>query len=426
LAALAVLALEAGLVSAQAPGHATAAPADATSAPPATNTPAFDHGSAAGASAASSDTLQFSAEYLLWRERGSVPAGLRGVFVGSGFDADSLLGSLPQTSWRSGFRIFADYVPADDSCPVFELGGFFFEHSGGAFNATVVSHPAVAPARVPAALILQPVINGVIDVADSRGIVDTPIPGPNGSVDLDPADMLTSHIQGTSKRELWGLEANVRSRTCAFGCVHFAGLLGFRNVNLKEKLDVRGDFTFAEPGAGGDADEAPNNPENGHTNIMHTFDHIDVRNNFYGGQIGVTCETFLCERIVLSGFAKLAIGGNVEKVTQSGLTTLDATTIEAFAGGPFVPRPTTVLPGGLFTAQIPGGLVTHATHLAVMPDLNVNLGYLVTPNVQAYVGYNYMFLSNVSRLGSQALGFGGTGQSHLELHGFDVGLEFRF
>jgi hypothetical protein len=383
-------------------------------------------GGAWSAPAAPEDHFRASAEYLLWSLRGGVPADLRGVTAGAGIDSGSLLSTLPLNSWRSGVRGFVSFAPADDCWPVFELGGFALENLHGSFDASVTTHPAANPAGVPAALMLGPVVNGVIVVPDSHGIVDSPIPGPNGSVDLDESDTLTTHLRGTSQRELWGLEANLHSRPCYFGCLRFDGLVGFRYVTLREKLNVQGDYTFREPPAGGDADETDTNPEDNHTNVMHTFDSIEIRNNFYGGQIGTSFEARVCDCIVISGFAKFAAGGNSEKVTMRGVTVLDATTIETNAGGPFVPRPTTVLPGGLFTPQVPGGTVTRTTHLSVLPDLNINVGYQITPYLQAYVGYNYMFLSNVARLGTQSLVFGNSTQDHLSLHGVDIGVQFRY
>src|SRR5262249_26437812 len=147
-------------------------------------------------------------------------------------------------------------------------------------------------------------------------------------------------------------------------------------------------------------------------------------NNFYGGQIGASFEAWVCNCIVISGFAKVALGGNWEEVRQVGSTTLDTTTIETNAGGPFLPPPPPRPPRGLVTAPVPGRLAPPPSHISVIPDLNINVGYAITPNVQAYVGYNYMYVSNVARLGNQSVA--GAGQGHLNLHGADLGVQFRY
>jgi hypothetical protein len=159
---------------------------------------------------------------------------------------------------------------------------------------------------------------------------------------------------------------------------------------------------------------------------MHTIDNVEVRNNYYAGQVGASFEAYVCDRLFFSGFAKVAVGGNREYASLSGSTVLDATTIETHAGGPFVPRPTTMLPGGLFTPQVAGGIVSRTTRLAIMPELNISVGYQIAPCIQAYVGYNYLYLSSAARLGNQSLAIGPASASHLSLNGVDFGVQFRY
>jgi Putative beta barrel porin-7 (BBP7) len=378
----------------------------------------------AHARSAFDSTFVVSAEYLLWTVRGGVPPEVSAVLTNDQTDGNSLVHSLHLNGWESGARVFVRWAPSGDCWFSCEVGGFFLADTRGSFDAAVLSHPAASPTLVPASLILHPVINGVIDVPNSRGIVDTPIPGPDGEVDLDPSDMLVSHLHGTAQRQLWGLEANLRSRALYLGAMRFDCLAGFRNLNLREKLSVQGDFTFSEPLV--DQDEGPNNPEDGHTNVMHTFDSVDVRNNFYGGQVGFSFETIVCKGLTVSGFAKIALGGNSEYIQQVGSTLMDATTIETNAGGPFIPRPSTLLPGGLFTPQNVGGTSNHSSHFSVLPELNINVGYQMTNHLQGYVGFNYLYMSNVARIGSLSPDASASNQGHLETYGVDFGLQLRF
>jgi hypothetical protein len=380
----------------------------------------------AGAAVEADTRLRASAEYLLWRVRGGVPDAVRSVFSAGGINPNNFDGPLLMDRWRSGFRSFITYSP-DECWPALEVGGFILQNNNGFIDATVETHPGDHPERVPGPLFLQPVIGGVIDVPHSRGVVDVPIPGPDGQVDLDPSDVLRSHLRATARRnDLWGMEANIRSRPWFYGGLRLEGLTGFRYVSLRESLTVQGDFSAIEPPAGGDQDESPDNPEDNHTNTMHTLDQIAVRNNFYGGQFGVAWEWCLWQHLLVSGWFKLAVGENTERITQSGSTLLDATTIETNAGGPFIPRPTTVLPGGLFTPATASGTVIHKTRVAWIPDVNVNVGYLITPAVQVYVGYNYLHMSDVARISGPALSGTAFNQGHLELHGLDFGMQLRF
>jgi hypothetical protein len=416
-----VLLLDAGLALAEGPGQPLAPPPDGPLAGGCAGG-SCANGSCAGANGAvPTDTFRVSAEYLLWTIRGGVPADLGNVLNGSGVDTGSVLNSLPLTSWRSGVRGFISYTPGADWWPGVEIGGFWLENNNGNFDATVTTHPDANPSAIPNALVLHPVVNGAILVPDSRGIVDTPL-----LADLDMSDTLTSHLRGTSSRKFWGLEANLLSGGCCFGGLRLNALAGFRYLTLRERLTVQGDFVFAEAPAGGDPDETPENPEDSRTNTMHTFDSVEVRNNLYGGQIGASFEAWMCDSFVISGFAKFALLGNWEQVALSGTTIQDAALIEPFVGATAIPRAAGVFPGGLFTPQIPGGTVTHSTHLSVMPDLNINLGYMVTPNFQVYVGYNYLYISDVARLGNQSVAAGNSGQGHLNLHGADFGIQFRY
>ncbi|HEX5273151.1 MAG TPA: BBP7 family outer membrane beta-barrel protein, partial [Gemmataceae bacterium] len=367
--------------------------------------------------------LWFSGEYLLWTARGGVPQEV-GALLSTGGVPHQLFGSLPMRSYYSGLRASAGWSAPDRDFPGFDLGGFFLETGRGSLASSVISHPALHTALVPNALILQPVVNGVIVVPGSRGIVDTPIPGPDGQLDLDASDTLTSGLRGTSKRTLWGLEANARSLPIYYGPVRLDGLVGFRHLSLREQLTLQGDYTFAEPPAGGDPDETADNPEDGHTNVMHTFDTLNIQNRFYGAQVGTTFEARLGEGLVVSGFAKVAVGGNEEHVTAVGSTVLDATTIETHAGGPFIPRPTQTLPGGLLTPATP--VAIRSSHFTALTELNINLGYQVTSFLETYVGYNYLYMNSVARLGDQFLTAGGKGQGHLDLSGVDFGVRLRY
>jgi hypothetical protein len=370
--------------------------------------------------------LRVSAEYILWRVQGGVPAPVRSVLSQDGFDPGHFFSPTVMNGWLSGFRGFASYSPGED-WPAFEFGGFALQNTRGSFDVNVASNPGADPKRVPDRLFLQPVVGGVIVVPGSRGIVDVPIPGPDGQVDLDPSDVLKSHLRATAQREvLWGLEANAWSRPWFYGALRLQGMVGFRYLNLREKFALQGDFSVIEPPSGGDGDETPNNPEDNHTNTMHTLDLLEVRNNFYGGQVGVGFEWCLWNHLLFSGWAKLAVGANSERISQSGSTVLDATTIETNAGGPYIPRPTTVVPGGLYTPAVPGGVVIHSTRVSWMPDINVNVGYLITPNLQLYVGYNYLHMSDVVRLSGPTLIPNVFRQGHLELHGLDFGVQVRF
>jgi hypothetical protein len=238
--------------------------------------------------------------------------------------------------------------------------------------------------------------------------------------DLDPGDSMTTVLHARTSRQLWGVEANCRTDRCCFGPLSFDFLVGLRHLNLQESLTLTGDFTFAEPLS--DPDEVPGNPENGRPRTMHTFDSVTTRNYYFGGQIGTTLGLAF-GGLTLDGTCKVGLGANYQQVRAYGSSTLDPAVIEPSAGAPTFNRPLTVLPGGLFT---PGNLSVNRTRVSFVPELNARVGYQFTSYLKGYVGYSFLYISNVVRPSDATNAVLNTGSSHLTAHGLDVGLQLRF
>src|SRR6185437_12228081 len=60
----------------------------------------------------------------------------------------------------------------------------------------------------------------------------------------------------------------------------------------------------------------------------------------------------------------------------------------------------TLAPGGLYALPTNMGHFSR-DQFAVIPEIGVNLGYQITNNVRAFVGYNLLYLSSVVRPGDQ-------------------------
>ena len=118
-----------------------------------------------------------------------------------------------------------------------------------------------------------------------------------------------------------------------------------------------------------------------------SLDQFTTRNDFYGGQIGFR---FAANRgaWTLDATAKIAFGCNQEVVTINGkLITDDFGALQTFPGGYFA-QPTNI------------GRHFHE-HFAVAPEFTFNLGYRFCNNLRAFIGYNFLYLSDVVRPGSQ-------------------------
>lgn len=151
-------------------------------------------------------------------------------------------------------------------------------------------------------------------------------------------------------------------------------LVGFRYWNFNERLR----FSVNSP-----AFNIPNE-------VYSTKDRFRTENNFYGGQIGLgldwNCGDFFCN---IKG--KVALGAMLERVDIHGKFVTNAFNGEkspqTFSGGYFA------LPSNI-------GHHTH-TNFAVIPDVNLNLGYQVTDCASIKVGYNFLYVNNILWAGKQ-------------------------
>ena len=90
--------------------------------------------------------------------------------------------------------------------------------------------------------------------------------------------------------------------------------------------------------------------------------------------------------LFLASTFKVALGEVHQTVDINGNTT--------FA----VPGVTTASPGGLLALPTNIGSYTR-DHFAVVPEVGVKVGYQVTEHLRVFVGYTFLYLSNVLRPG---------------------------
>src|SRR5207245_2344571 len=95
------------------------------------------------------------------------------------------------------------------------------------------------------------------------------------------------------------------------------------------------------------------------------------------------------ERFVLSGLFKLAIGDSHEVVGLGGFTSRSGA---ATVAG--------VTPAGLLVVSSNAG--QHSKdEFAVVPEVNVNVGYQVNRALRVFMGYTFLYWSDVVRPGDQ-------------------------
>jgi hypothetical protein len=288
-----------------------------------------------------------SADYLMWWTRGNNapplastgPIGVPGtrVLFGGG-DIDR--------NFRSGFRFDAGMWLHESQCLGFQVGGLFLPRLGN----------GLATAAAP---LVRPFLNLDTGLSDAEFVA---IPGVTiGGLKID------------SDNWLWGGDVNVVSRIHCGPNHRVVALLGFRYLGMEDSLTItESPLTLVQVG-----DTPPG------TSFL-IQDSFETRNHFYGGQLGLQAEMRF-GKFVIDMRGKCALGSTVQTVNINGTTRIN--------GGP-------PLTGGLLAQASNIGTRTQSK-FSVVPEGAVNLGYQVTDSLQVYVGYTFLYWSNVARSGDQ-------------------------
>lgn len=191
--------------------------------------------------------------------------------------------------------------------------------------------------------------------------------------------LFSGTFEASGRSEFWGAEVNYRDNLCC-GCNYRLDLIaGFRYLNLDENLTAVERVLTLQT-------EQPLGFPAGTRRLV--IDRFDTDNDFYGGQIGAVTQ-FRRDRWTLDVRASVALGVTQQELNIDGSTTL-------------------TLPNGL-TAVAAGGLLAlnsnigHYTRdeFSVVPEVGINVGYQVNDHLRTFVGYNYLYWTNVVRPADQ-------------------------
>jgi hypothetical protein len=255
-----------------------------------------------------------------------------------------------------GFGIPGDN-PADPCCIAgFEGGFLFLAREGRTLRAFSEGNPVIG----------RPFTD-----------ISTGVPIPFVQAVANPAGFFPALAGGVAvdySSLLYGFEANGICRFCCDLCAGYRvdALFGFRHLGLSEELSIHEDLQ-ARDGSG-------------ETIIVR--DSFRTRNNFYGGQLGLRGETQFGNWFV-QATGKVALGVVNERVYIDGFT------IDTLP--PFAPVRAT---GGLLAQTSNIGRYGR-TEFAVLPEVQVRLGYQVNSFLRLSVGYSFLWLSTVARPGDQ-------------------------
>jgi len=304
-----------------------------------------------------------SAEFLIWWLRpGNLP---------------TVIGAIP------GNLAGVNPLPDDSIVPVF--GGAandldYGEHLGYRFTLGVWLNPEQTVGIDGNYWRLQRQTIGFSGASDGDPVLGPtffdPITGRDTIAVLSEPGRLTSTASARISDRMWGFEANARFRGTALFCHRLDWLFGFRHLQFDEDMLLASTSTFlpAVPVVGG--------------NRLLVVDSFATSNRFYGAQIGLNGD--VCgERWFLNWSAKLAVGGTHQHVAINGAST-DTT------------------PAGVVT-RFPGGLLAQPSNIgtrsddefAALTEITINVGYRITQRLRTFIGYNFLYLNEVARVGDQ-------------------------
>ncbi len=218
-------------------------------------------------------------------------------------------------------------------------------------------------------------------VFDGRPVLTRPIFAPNfnqefGEVVARPG-ISSGRLEVEQDTFLWGADANYRCAVCT-GCDGGHGwFVGYRHLNLRDRLNIT-EFITSTDAASGD-------PVG--TQIV-VGDRFETRNRFHGGQIG-HWRTLRAGRLDLDVRASVALGVTTSTIDINGFQnrTRPGEATQSFTGGLLAAGPNL----GTFRRN----------SFSVVPEVTANAGFLLSPNVRVYAGYNFLYWSNVMRAGEQ-------------------------
>jgi len=181
------------------------------------------------------------------------------------------------------------------------------------------------------------------------------------------------HASVTSSN-LWGGEVLYRHNLCCGCCYRVDLLAGYRFLHLNEGLDIADTEINTDPLSG-----IPVGTRIDLTDSYHTS------NNFNGGELGLEAE-FRRGRLFVDVLGKVALGNTSAHVGINGATRIDPDT--------------TFIPGGFLASPAQLGQF-HRNHFAVVPEAGVRVGWQVTDSLRAFIGYTFIYWSDVARPGDQ-------------------------
>jgi len=261
----------------------------------------------------------------------------------------------------NGFRFNAGLWLNDCHTLGLGIGGFMVEQRAvlGAANSDAAGNPTLS----------RPFTNAVV-VQAAQALVSSP-------------GTLSGTFFSRSSSRLSGAEIYLINNLHHDKAMTIDLLLGGTYVDLDESINL----TQQTSRIGGVPLSFPGFPNNPAITGITINDHFRTRNQFYGGTMGVRGEYRLGAAFV-NLTAKVGLGNNRQTIDIDGSS--QATGIGAGA-----------VPGGFLA--VTGGNIGRSTsnRFSILSEAGAAIGFQVASFARISVGYNFLYLNNVVRPGSQ-------------------------
>lgn len=307
------------------------------------------------------------AEYLLWSTRSmGLPALVTSSPLGTPRIAAGVLGD-PRTAvvyggqgvdsdFRSGLRLYSGFWLDDNRTVAIESSTFYLQPSGDGATFRSFNNDAIYA---------RPFLNA--DPAVNR---------PDSQVAVFP-NTIAGEIAVNSRTKFWGTDLMARGNIARLGGINIDALGGYRYMQLQDTVTIRENLVVLDPNSGFPVG----------TNVQ-VYDNIYSNNVFNGAAIGASAEV-RSGRWFAMGRSTVSLGSMYKQIQIAGATQIGV------PGG----VPTTTL-GGILTQ--PTNIGTYSsTAFAVVPEATLSVGYQLSDAIRAYVGYTFLYMSNVARAGDQ-------------------------
>jgi hypothetical protein len=311
------------------------------------------------------------AEYLLWTTKGNnlpplataAPAGTaRGVAGTIGGPGTTTLigGRNYNTDWRSGFRVYGG-AWLDQGQRFGVSGDYFF--LGNSTTREVAGSDG-------SQIVTRPFTNNVVRNADGTF---TPVAAFPDTELVSFPNVLAGQIAVTTQSEFTGAGVNGIVNLACSPCGRLDFLIGYRYLNLNDTLYIREDLRGLPGSANAGA-------------AFVVEDRFRTENHFNGVNLGLAWERRF-DRFFVNVLGSVALGNTHTIVDIDGATTItDAAGNSQKSAGGLLAQPSNI---GRYSLN----------KFAVVPEVGVKLGAQLTDHLRVYVGYNFIYWSNVVRTG---------------------------